>query len=128
MEHVQLSDGVRMSSEEEKDFDKEFSEIVSSKELKDISNTFKRDEVLTLKELLLVQQSLLETLGYVSDIIFGHMAEGEEILFMNDSVYHNLLGSIYKMSEDFVECMVEYKLDQMFDPEDFDEESDESDD
>lgn len=107
-----------MSSESE-EFEKRFSEIVSSEDLKKISETFKKEETFTFQELLLVQQSLIEAVSNVSEMLYVHVKHGEDLLFRDDNIYHSLLSCIYKICEDFNECMIEYRAD--FEEVDIDE-------
>ena len=111
-------------TEESDEFDKKFSEIVNSDELKEISETFKVNEFLTLKEVLLVQQSLLETLSHLSDIVLYNMSDGDKAVFMEDSVYKNLLSVIYKTCEEFNDSMIEYMFSDSED-DDMEDEQDE---
>jgi hypothetical protein len=115
-----------MSSEnnENKDFEKIFTEMVNSDELKDISENFEAKVRINAKELLLIQQSLTDVISNISEIMMGQLM-GEDFIFDNDSIYHNLLTSIYKISEDFNECMVEYYAEAFEDDEDFEVEDEE---
>lgn len=108
-------------SDNPKDFEEEFSKIVESEDLKIISDIFSGKSIFTIKELLLVQQSLADSLSYINDLMFFHITENDDLLFMSDNIYHNLLSALYKISMDFneaYECMIEC------DDEDFDEEED----
>lgn len=91
------------------DFEKIFSEIVNSDELKGIQEEYETNVKFGLKELMLIQQSLSDVISHVSEIMM--QAINGENLFDEDSIYHNLLSSIYKISEDFNECMLEYYSD-----------------
>ena len=101
-------------------FEKMFTEIVNSEDLKDIQENFEADVKMGTKELLLVQQSLTDVISNISEIIIGGLA-GEHFIFGEDNIYHNLLGAIYKISEDFNECMAEYYVEEFFDDEDEDD-------
>lgn len=116
-ERVLLSEIMESNSE---DFEKRFSEIISSEDLKKISESFKKEETFTLQELLLIQQSLLEAVSNVSEILFLHVRDKEDLLFRDDNIYHSLLSCIYKICEDFNECMIEYR-DELYEGEDSDD-------
>jgi len=99
------------------DFEKIFTEMVSSEDLKDISENYEANVKMGTKELLLIIQSLSDASSHISEIILGSM-EGEDFIFGENNVYHNLLSSLYKISEDFNECIVEYFTGEIFDNED----------
>lgn len=104
------------------DFEKMFTEIVNSEELKEISENYQNEVKFGTKELLLIQQSLSDVISHVSELMLKNL-DGEQFLFTGDNVYHSLLSSLYKISEDFNECMLEYYsefIDEDFDEEGFD--------
>lgn len=112
---------------DEEDFKKKFQDIVESTDLSKISEDFEVELKLGTKELLLVQQSLSDAMSNIAEILIGRNEGCFDIVFGEDSVYHNLLCALYKISEDFNEAMVEYyddfeEIDLEFDP---DEESEE---
>ena len=111
-----------MSKDEEnnKDFEKIFTEIVSSDQLKDIQEDFETRVKFGIKELMLVQQSLSDVLSHVSEMVIESLATGD-LIFSDDNVYHNLLSSLYKIAEDFNECMEEYYISKIDDDDDDDE-------
>lgn len=90
------------------DFDKKFDEIISSEELRKISNDFETEVSMGTKELILLQQSLCDVISHVSEIIMERNKGNFDIVFQGDSIYHSLLSSLYKISEDFNEIMLEY--------------------
>lgn len=117
---VQLSEN-NMSGKENFDneeFEKMFTEIVNSDQLKDISEHFEKDVKLGFKELLLIQQSLADVQTHIAEILINSVDGGEALMTNGDNVYSSLLSSLYKISEDFNECMIEYYSD-------FDEDEDE---
>lgn len=91
------------------DFDKVFEEIVNSDDLKQIKENYDTDVRHGVKELILIQQSLSDVLGHISEILLRSLSENT-MIFGDDNVYHNLLSSIYKISEDFNEYMVDYYI------------------
>lgn len=110
--------------EDSEDFEKMFTEIVSSNDLEEISETYEAAVKMGTKELLLIMQSLSDASSHIAEIVLGNM-EGEDFIFSENNIYHNLLSSLYKISEDFNECIVEYFtesiLDEEFDDDDDDE-------
>lgn len=86
------------------EFEKMFSEIVSSDDLKNMSETYKSDITLGIKELVLVQQSLSDTLSYISEIIISILQE-DSLLKDPEGEPAELIASIYKISEDFNDYM-----------------------
>ena len=89
------------------DFEKIFTEIVSSDELKDMSDHFEKDVKLGLKELLLIQQSLSDAMSHISEVLINSVDGEEQLITNGDNIYSSLLSSLYKISEDFNECMIE---------------------
>ena len=106
----------------DKDFEKIFSEMVNSEDLKDIKEDFEANVKMGIKELTLIQQSLSDVISHVSEIIMSALT-GDNI-FDEDNIFHNLLSSLYKISEDFNECMLEYYAEDLIDDEDLGEEDD----
>lgn len=98
-----------MSEENNQDFDKVFEEMVNSDDLKEIKENYETDIKHGTKELILIQQSLADASGHISEILLRSLSE-QEFIFGEDNVYHNLLSSLYKISEDFNECMTEFYL------------------
>jgi len=103
------------------DFEKIFTEIVSSDELKDMSDHFEKDVKLGLKELLLIQQSLSDAMGHICEALINAVDGEEQLITTGDNVYSSLLSSLYKISEDFNECMVECYSDLDVDDDEGDE-------
>lgn len=96
-----------MTNNSEDEFDKIFTEMVSSDDLKEIKEEFEAQINFGLKELTLIQQSLADATMNVANIMLMIISEKLNI-FGEDNIYHNLLSSLYKISEDFNECMLEY--------------------
>lgn len=105
---VQLSNiGDSMSSNEnfnDDDFEKIFSEIVSSEDLQDISQSCEPKIEIGLKELLLIQQSIIDSLSHIHEIVLSTI-EGEDLLKNPEGEPAELLSALYKISEDFNECI-----------------------
>lgn len=95
-------------SEEKDHIHKKFDEIVSSDELKKIAEDFQAEIQMGIKELVLVQQSLADAITHVSEILLQRMKDSYDFVFTSDSIFHDLLASLYKISEDFNEIMMEY--------------------
>lgn len=138
---VRLSDRVYMSSDkdENENFEKMFNEIVNSDDLKDISDLFQKSLELGIKELLIIQQALCDSVSNISEILIEFYKNPSDKLNSDDERFQ-LLGSLYKISEDFndhmIECMEtvivgfeedEDDLDVLFDLEEseYDNEDDE---
>lgn len=138
---VRLSDRVYMSSDkdENENFEKMFNEIVNSDDLKDISDLFQKSLELGIKELLIIQQALCDSVSNISEMLIEFYKNPSDKLNSDDERFQ-LLGSLYKISEDFndhmIECMEtvivgfeedEDDLDVLFDLEEseYDNEDDE---
>lgn len=107
-----------MTDNNDKDFEKIFTEMVNSEDLKDIQEDFNAKVKMGIKELVLIQQSLADASSHISEMIL--LAFDGNTMFESDNIYHNLLSSLYKISEDFNECMIEYYSDDLID-EDFED-------
>lgn len=94
--------------DESEEFDKIFSEMIDSDELKDIKESFGSNRVMTIRELLLVQQTLMETANNVSDMIYSNLVDEDQLIFVSDNIIHNLLSSIYKICMDFNDVIIEF--------------------
>lgn len=106
-ELAQSSDTMSEKNEfENEDFEKKFSEIVNSNELKEISNSFATEVKLGAKELLLIQQALADNISNITEVIIASL-DGENMLGEPDSEISDILGSLYKISEDFNDCMTD---------------------
>lgn len=106
----------------DKDFEKLFTEIVNSEDLKNIKEDFDSNLKMGIKELALIQQSLSDVMSHVSEMIMTALT-GDN-LFDEDNIFHNLLSSLYKISEDFNECMLEYYSDDIYDEDNDDGDND----
>ncbi len=106
-ELAQSSDIMSEKNEfENEDFEKKFSEIVNSNELKEISDSFTSEVKLGVKELLLIQQALSDNISNITEVIIASL-DGENMLGEPDSEISDILGSLYKISEDFNDCMTD---------------------
>jgi len=116
------------------EFDKIFSEMIDSEELKEIKESFGNNRVMTIKELLLVQQTLIEVANNVSDMIYGNLVDEDQLVFVSDNIIHSLLSSIYKSCIDFNDVISEYygdeddEYDIIFELDDDDDDDDEEED
>lgn len=108
-------------SDDKEHFHKKFDEIINSEDMKKIRDEFKAEVEMGTKELLLIQQSLADAISHISEILIERNSGSFEFIFTGDSIYHNLLGSLYKISEDFNEIMVDYYLDDIEDDDDYDD-------
>lgn len=123
-----------MSSNEEfnnDNVDEIFIEMVSQDQLKDISEILERETDLGVKELLLMQQAFSEAISNISEIIIEVTGKKDESL-LKDETCSELLGSLYKICEDFNTYVLEYYSEDAvvfiledYDDEDGDDEEDE---
>lgn len=89
------------------DFEKIFSEIVSSNDLNNISEDIDLTINMGAKELLLIQQSLADNISSISEIICS-IVENEGSPLLSDKECFELLGSIYKISEDLNDYILDH--------------------
>lgn len=106
-----------MSKEE--DFQKKFDEMIRSDDLKQISENFESEVSLETKDLVLIQQALIDAVSHISQVLWERVNESYDFVFSGDNMYHNLLSSLYKIAEDFNEVMMDYYGE--FDDDDDDE-------
>ena len=108
---ARLSDN-KMGKDEfdNEDFEKIFNEIIQSDDLQEVSKDFENEVNLGIKELILLQQSLGDAISHISEIL-SSMTRDANTKESYDEECFDLLGSLYKISEDFNECMVEYYTD-----------------
>lgn len=118
--------------EDSEKIDKLFSEIIDSEELKDIKETFGQNRIMTIKELLLVQQTITETLSHLNEMIYGNLVDEDHLVFVSDNIVHSLLSSIYKTCMDFNDVIIDFMPDDeddedMFFVLEYDEDEEEDD-
>jgi hypothetical protein len=110
-----------MSEYEDDDIDKIFEEIIGSEPIVDgqASN-------LVLKDLMFIAQSFARAIEHVNDIMLNLMQDQEYVI---DEAIEEMLSSMYKISEDLdqslVEFILEHSIELMFDDEETDDEGDE---
>jgi hypothetical protein len=85
-----------MSEENSKEIEKIFNELMDSNSIKDF---VKQDRNSVIKELIHMQESLLESVLNINALVHAlHTDETFEV----DSALFELLGPLYKISEDFI--------------------------
>lgn len=100
-----------------RDFEKRFSEIINSEDLKKFSETFKKDSLFSYEDLFIIQQTLLESLSHVTDIIYFSFKGHNDIVDFSDPTQTKILSALYKVAIDFNDFMVEDMLDDLDDEE-----------
>jgi len=95
-----------MADSDEDEFEKKFSEIISSDELKQISSNYVEDGQLSIKELILIQKSLMDALANVNEIIQCVMSP-DDCDAQPSSEEIQKIGIIYRACEDFNDCVAE---------------------
>lgn len=85
-----------MSEDNNKEIEKIFNELMDSNSIKDF---IKQDRNSVIKELIHMQESLLESVLNINALVHAlHTDETFEV----DPVLFELLGPLYKISEDFI--------------------------
>jgi hypothetical protein len=112
-----------MAKEEDSNIDKIFNEMMSNNSIEDVNDLNKFS---TIKELIHMQESLMESLLNVNSLIYSMYTDSEYVI---SEEVTELLGPLYKISEDFIAEMIElnviFELSQHL--EDEDDESEEED-
>jgi len=111
------------------DIDKIFEQIISSDQMDEINHPedaiISSDKVSVetlLKELTFISQSLARSINHVGELILNYMSIED---YSIDDEMREILGSMYKLSEDFDECMIELILEDVDDNDEDDSEEDE---
>lgn len=93
-----------------------FSEIVQSTNMDKVTENVEMEFNLNVKELAFLQESLGESIASISQIMFMVINNDSKI---NDEI-SELLGNLYKLSEDLNASMIELYIDDIDDYEDLD--------
>lgn len=109
-----------MTNKDEDEFEKKFSEIINSDELKEISKTYLNGEQLSLKEFILIQKSLVDALGNVSEVIQCALNPDEQDAMPNAEELEKM-GIMYRACEDFNECVADNYIIFTIDENDLEE-------
>lgn len=106
-----------MSEFEDDDVDKIFQAMFMSEDMKKIEET-KVDAIINIqkkstesliKELIFINQSLSQAIVHVNEIILNVFSvEDYEV----DDELMDILGSVYKLTEDLDQCMLEIMLEE----------------
>jgi hypothetical protein len=112
-----------MSKEEDSNIDKIFNEMMSNNSIQDVNALNKFN---TVKELIHMQESLMESLLNVNSLIYSMHTDPEYTITEEVS---ELLGPLFKISEDFITEMIElnvtFELSQHLEDEDYESEEEE---
>ena len=106
-----------MSDFNNDDIDKIFEQIISSDEMDEINlpseGIIGSDKVSVetlLKELVFISQSLARSINHIGELTLNYMSIDD---YSIDDEIREILGNIYKLSEDFDECMIELILEDV---------------
>jgi len=114
-----------MSDYNDRDFDKKFSEIMKIENIEDFDSFVKAEFTKSVKEYLLILSTINEFNQYLYTLLFS-VLNNEPIELDQDM--EEALSTIYKLSTDFIDYMVELTEDDIllvFDPSSDDEEEEE---
>jgi len=114
-----------MSDYNDRDFDKKFSEIMKIENIEDFDSFVKAEFTKSVKEYLLILSTINEFNQYLYTLLFS-VLNNEPIELDQDM--EEALSTIYKLSTDFIDYMVELTEDDIllvFNPSSDDEEEDE---
>jgi hypothetical protein len=114
-----------MSDYNDRDFDKKFSEIMKIENIEDFDSFVKAEFTKSVKEYLLILSTINEFNQYLYTLLFS-VLNNEPIELDQDM--EEALSTIYKLSTDFIDYMVELTEDDIllvFDPSSDEEEDDE---
>ena len=93
-----------MAEEEDSNIDKIFNEMMSNNSIEDVNDLNKFS---TIKELILMQESLMESVLNVNSLIYSMYTDSEYII---SEEVTELVGPLYKISEDFIAEMIELNV------------------
>jgi hypothetical protein len=91
-----IVDRIKMSKYEEDDINKMFSEIMSSNSIEGLNDS-KDEEVIDIKNLLLVQESLMDTLICINSMIYRLYTDKDFTVAEDTEKY---MADLYQASED----------------------------
>lgn len=106
-----------MADFEDDDIDKIFKEMISSDDIDDIDTPHveaiisieKVDTGSLLKELVFVTQSLSQSIVHINELILDLISSEDYSL---NSELRDIIGSMYKLSEDLDDCMLDMLLEE----------------
>ena len=107
-----------MSDENNEEIEKIFNELMNSNSIKD---TVKEDRGSIIRELIHMQESLLESVLNINSLV--HAMHVDETFQIQPNVFE-ILGPLYKISEDFIAEAMGYDATIEEYVEDIEEESD----
>lgn len=109
-----------MSEENNEEIEKIFNELMNSNSIKDL---VKEDKNSVIKELIHMQESLLESVLNINSLV--HALHTDETFEVAPSIFE-LLGPLYKISEDFIAEAIGYHdtIEEQIEEYDIEEESD----
>lgn len=115
-----------MSGFNDKEFDEKFSEIMKLENIEDFDTVANHEFAKSVKEYLLILSTLNQLSQYIYTLLFSLINE-EDIVLEDDM--KETLSTIYKLSVDFIDYMIElteedfvFEIDIDDDEEDTDEE------
>lgn len=94
-----------------------FSKIVQSTNMDKVTENVEMEFNLNVKELAFLQESLGESIACISQIMFMVINNDSKI---NDEI-SELLGNLYKLSEDLNASMIELYIDDIDDIDDYED-------
>lgn len=115
-----------MSGFNDKEFDEKFSEIMKLENIEDFDAVANQEFAKSVKEYLLVLSTLNQLSQYIYTLLFSLI--NEEDIILEDEMKENL-STIYKLSVDFIDYMIELtEEDFVFELDDDDDDDDEEED
>jgi hypothetical protein len=94
------------------DFEKKFSEMLETDDLKEISNAFKSDIQISLKEVYYTMQFLVESLEHLTSLMLTAQDNPEEALStLNNPDIKDFFNHMSESSENFNDSIVEYIIE-----------------
>jgi hypothetical protein len=94
------------------DFEKKFSEMLETDDLKEISNGFKSDIQISLKEVYYTMQFLVESLEHLTSLMLTAQDNPEEALStLNNPDIKDFFNHMSESSENFNDSIVEYIIE-----------------
>ena len=94
------------------DFEKKFSEMLETDDLKEISNAFKSDIQISLKEVYYAMQFLVESLEHLTSLMLTAQDNPEEALStLNNPDIKDFFNHMSESSENFNDSIVEYIIE-----------------
>lgn len=94
------------------DFEKKFSEMLEAEDLKEISEAFKSNIQVSLRDIHYAMQCLVESMEHLTSLMIrAQDDESDSLATINSADVQNFFVTLSKASDDFNDSLVEYIIE-----------------